>query len=171
MAEIKSTLDIIMEKTKGMTMSEEEKRAFKHKETADKAKGFVQRFLDGFLELERLESEIATLDNDQREMMVQAMVNDLASRIQPGENNSALLQLLEVIAGKDTTTIREALTGFEQELTRDQSFREKEMITLLKARGISGSAIVPNIDSDPDWIAFKSEKEREFKENTLRSLV
>ncbi len=32
MGEIKSTLDIIMEKTKGLTMTEEEKGAFRKKE-------------------------------------------------------------------------------------------------------------------------------------------
>ena len=54
MGEIKSTLDIIMEKTKGLTMTEEEKTAFKSKEMEGKVKGALQKFLDGILDVERL---------------------------------------------------------------------------------------------------------------------
>ena len=52
MGEIKSTLDIIMEKTKGLTMSEEERTSFKEKELTGKVKGLVQKYINGFLRLE-----------------------------------------------------------------------------------------------------------------------
>ena len=47
MGEIKSTMDIIMEKTKGLTMTEEEKAEYKHKELTGKVRGLIQKFLDG----------------------------------------------------------------------------------------------------------------------------
>ena len=61
MGEIKSTLDIIMEKTKGLTMSEEEKEAFQKKETEGKVRGFLQRYLDCVIDLERLKAELLGL--------------------------------------------------------------------------------------------------------------
>ena len=49
MAEIKSTLDIIMEKAKKFSVTEEEKKGFKRQELEGKIKGLVQKALDGVL--------------------------------------------------------------------------------------------------------------------------
>ncbi|MCK9276084.1 MAG: hypothetical protein M0P57_13445 [Syntrophales bacterium] len=49
MAEIKSTLDIIMEKTRGMTLSDQEKKEIRLKEQEGKIKGLVERFSVGFI--------------------------------------------------------------------------------------------------------------------------
>ena len=43
MAEIKSTLDIIMEKAKKFSVTEEEKQGFKRQELEGKIKGLVQK--------------------------------------------------------------------------------------------------------------------------------
>jgi len=64
MGEIRSTMDIIMEKAKGLTMSEEEKETFRKKETEGKVRGFLQRFLDGFIDAERLKDEIGSLGEE-----------------------------------------------------------------------------------------------------------
>jgi hypothetical protein len=58
MGEIRSTLDIIMEKTEGLTISEEEKRAFQKSEIEVKVRGLLQRFIDGILDIERLAGEV-----------------------------------------------------------------------------------------------------------------
>ena len=62
MGEIKSTLEIIMEKTKDLTLTEEEKKEFKQKDMAGKIKGIIQKFLDGTLDLNRFKTEIAVLE-------------------------------------------------------------------------------------------------------------
>ncbi len=46
MAEIKSTIDLIMERTRNLTMTEEEKEELRNKELTEKAKGWVVRYLD-----------------------------------------------------------------------------------------------------------------------------
>ena len=51
MAEIKSTLDIIMEKARDINVSEEEKKAFQRNEFEGKARGLLQKLLDGLLDL------------------------------------------------------------------------------------------------------------------------
>ena len=58
MAEIKSTLDLIMEKTKGLTMSDEEKEAFQQKELETKLRGSLQKVMEGRLKLERFQMEL-----------------------------------------------------------------------------------------------------------------
>ena len=44
MAEIKSTLDLVMEKTRNLTLSSEEKQAQKQIEIGNRIKGLVQKF-------------------------------------------------------------------------------------------------------------------------------
>ena len=47
MAEVKSTMDLIMEKTKHLTMSEEEKEGFRRKELSGKIRGLVHKSMEG----------------------------------------------------------------------------------------------------------------------------
>ncbi|MBN1849616.1 MAG: hypothetical protein JW932_13640 [Deltaproteobacteria bacterium] len=171
MAEIKSTLDLIMEKTKGMTMTDEEKRAFKEKETTEKVKGLIQRYLDGFMDLERLRMEITAFEDNQREFVRHTIIEDLISMIGLGKDNRLLWEVLEKICSIRTVSLKEELDRVEQELSRKRSIYEKEMMNDFNSRGISGSAVMPNIDSYPVWLAFQSGKETEFKERTLKILL
>ena len=57
MAEIKSTLDIIMERTKNLTMTDEEKASFRRKEAEGKVKGWIQKYQDGAIGLDKLKSD------------------------------------------------------------------------------------------------------------------
>ena len=77
MGEIKSTIDIIMEKTKGMTMSEDEKQEIKKKELTGKIRGLIQRFMDGVINLDGLKIEIASIEEDQVEIVREAVMNEL----------------------------------------------------------------------------------------------
>jgi hypothetical protein len=57
MGEIKSTLDLVMEKTKDLTLSSEEKKAQKQKEIENRIKGLLQKYQDGFLSKSELKTE------------------------------------------------------------------------------------------------------------------
>ncbi len=111
MGEIKSTLDIIMEKTKGLTMSAEEKAAFQKKETEDKAKGILQKYIDGVFNQDCLKSELLGLDKTRQTM---AFVRRLClERIEPGVDSSRLLDLLQDLAGLDTVPIYKVLSKYD----------------------------------------------------------
>lgn len=47
MAKIKSTLDIVMERTRNLTITQEEKDALRRKELLDRVRGWVQALVDG----------------------------------------------------------------------------------------------------------------------------
>ncbi|HUU81562.1 MAG TPA: hypothetical protein VMW90_08945 [Acidobacteriota bacterium] len=55
MREIKSTLEIIMEKAKGLTISADEKEAFQKSETEKKVRRLLQRFIDGLIDLKTVQ--------------------------------------------------------------------------------------------------------------------
>jgi hypothetical protein len=163
MGEIRSTLDIIMEKTKGLTMSEEERRAFKEQEMEGKVKGLIQKFLDGGLDMVKLKMEMTVLAETNEDMVRMMIRKESIPRIEIGENNEPILRILEETTGLDTVSIRTALKDFEGRLEQEKGVREKELIKSLNKKGLSGSAVLPNLGADPEWGQRVSEMRNEFQ--------
>jgi hypothetical protein len=61
MAEIKSTLDLIMERTRNLSMTPEEKEALRRKEWHSRIQGWLQRYLDGLMGTNSLKEAILDL--------------------------------------------------------------------------------------------------------------
>ena len=164
MGEIRSTLDIIMEKSKDLTMSDEEKKAFKEQEMAGKIRGLIQKYLDGSLDMDKLNVEIAALAEKDEDMVKRLIREESVSRIELEGNNEPLLRVLGEITGSEADFLREVLKEFEKRLEREKGVREKELIKSLDKKGISGSAVLPNINADPEWSRQVSEMRNEFQE-------
>jgi DNA-binding protein YbaB len=171
MGEIKSTLDIIMERTRNLTMTEEEKRAFKEQEMAGKVKGLVQRYLDGSMDLKRVKVEVAGLLEKDKDMAGWLIKKEVMDRIEVGKNNEPLLDLLENTIGMHGTPIRKMLAAFEQRLKHEGEAREKAIGETMKKRGISGSAVLPNLEADQEWRSRTMEIEKEMKERLVTVMV
>jgi hypothetical protein len=163
MAEIKSTLDIIMEKTKGLTMTDEEKRELKRKEMAGKFKGLVQKFLDNIIDLDRLKVEAVAMGEGHEDMFRRVSIQEAVGRIEPEGNNEPLLKILESTIGMDTGPIREFMTDFERNLEKERAAHEKGLKKRLKEKGISGSAVIPNLDADSQWRDYISKQTEKFR--------
>jgi len=163
MGEIKSTLDIIMEKTKGLTMSEEEKEAFQKKETAGKVRGFLQRYLDCVIDLDRLKAELLGLGESGHVKARELLKQEVLGRIELGADNDRLLQVLEEVSGFQASRIQESLSDYGAELTKKRKKREKELLKSLKKRGITGSAVIPNVEADAEWKKYMLKTKEEFR--------
>ena len=61
MAEIKSTLDLVMEKTRHLSFSEQEKQEQHSHEFAKRIKGLIQQYQDQKLRVENLKIELSDL--------------------------------------------------------------------------------------------------------------
>jgi len=162
--EIKSTLEIIMEKTKDLTLTEEEKKEFKQKDMAGKIRGIIQKFLDGILDLNRFKMEIAALEEDNQDMVTRLVIDESLQKISPEDDNTLVLQILDTREGIDTASIKEILTGFKERLSEEKAVYEKGLMKSLKNKEISGSAVIPNINADPHWIDNISEIKKAFEE-------
>ncbi len=164
MGEIKSTLEIIMEKTKGLTMTEEEKEAFRKKETEGKVRGLFQKFLDGFIDAERLKDGIVSLGEKRYAVAREALIRECMGRMEPGADNTILLDALENAAGLDIAPIKKIILDYNQDLEQQKMDRKQVMQKNLKGLGISGSAVIPNIHADQEWIRHLSEMNKGFRE-------
>ena len=167
MGEIKSTLDIIMEKTKGLTMSDEEKRAFQKSEVEGKVRGLLQKYLDGFMDLDILREEINAFGENRHKMAREALIKGCMDRIDPEEENTPIFDLLEHLSDVASGPIRKAQTEFYRDLEEGRAVREKGLMERLQERGISGSAVIPNLNADPEWVRYRSEMGERFKEKVV----
>jgi len=164
MGEIKSTMDIIVEKTKGLTMSEEEKEAFRKKETEGKVRGLLQRFLDGFIDSERLKDEIGSLGETRDSVAKEALIRECMGRMEPGADNTILLDALENAAGLDIAPVQKIILDYNQDIEQQKMDRKQVLQKNLEGLGISGSAVIPNIHADHEWIRHLSEMNKGFRE-------
>ncbi len=171
MAEIKSTLDIIMEKTKGLTMTDEEKKELKRKEMAGKVKGLVQKISDGFMGLDGLKKELAALGKGHEDMLRVIMMSEIAGRIQPEGDNEPLMEILEKTIGMDTGPIRDFFADSQRKLEKEKVARGKRLMKRLKKKGISGSAVIPNLEADSQWRDYVSNLKETFQKEVEGLLV
>ena len=164
MAEIKSTLELIMEKTKDMTPTNEEKKAFRKKEIQGKIKGLLVKFLDGFLDLDKLKNKIAPFEEKDHVAVREVLVHECLDRIDPEADNALPFDILQHLTGIDIEPIRKLLSDFSTTLEGERHVYEQRLSSRIREKGISGSAVLPNIEADPDWTHFLQEAKTRFKE-------
>ena len=68
MGEIKSTLDLVFEKTRNLTLSDEEKRGLAREKLDKKVQGLCNRYLDNFFPVSRLKDEMEKIASNDREL-------------------------------------------------------------------------------------------------------
>ena len=170
MAEIKSTLDIIMEKAKKFSVTEEERQGFKRQELEGKIKGLVQKALDGMLGSERFQAEILALQAKDKDQVDQVLKEELVTRLELEENSQELLKMLEYLAGPASAAVRKVLVEFEKKGEKQKESRRKALLDNLKKKGIFGSAVLPNLDADPEWLRTRSELKRKLQEEIRERL-
>jgi len=150
MAEIRSTLDLIMEKTRNLTLSDEEKKALDLKERQGKVKGWLQRYVDGQIDLRDIEEDLAGIGKEKK-IVLDLIRSEALSYIEPNEDNESILALLREIVGENTDHLSLKIDAFRKDLRLKMTELGKAAALRLEAKGIRGSAVIPNLEKDPAW--------------------
>jgi hypothetical protein len=163
MAEIKSTIDLIMEKTKHLVLSEEEKKTAEREEQLKKIPGYVQRFLDGAWDMNQLKTELGNLPVDLRDETARHLTKQFVMESNLEEKGKKCLEALEYLAQeKDRRWLnqfQDLISSFEKTKRKWVSTQEKQMRSDLAALGIKGTAVVVRPEKSPQWQA----KEHDFQ--------
>ena len=94
MGEIKSTLDLVMEKTKNLSLSDEERLGQKNKEIESRIRGLLQKFNDQALSADKLKSEYQKLQKDYDLPENAPLVKEICRQIELGKDNDTLFEVL-----------------------------------------------------------------------------
>jgi hypothetical protein len=149
MAEIKSTLDIIMERTKNLTITEGEKRAFLQKELKAKAKGWIQKYLDGIINSGQFKSNIEKEKNP--EVLHEIIKMELLGFLQLQGGNEKIYTSLKDVLFIEPEPFRMIAESFQKKIEREKLQKLETIRNSLKERKICGSSIIPNINNDKTW--------------------
>ena len=153
MTEIRSTLDLVMEKTRNLTFSSEEKRALQVKDARKGFNGLLQRYLDGLLELDEVQKGVTRLEEKfelgDRGVLRKVVVDKLA----PESMRGPLLVLLEQVFGCDTTALRALGKDYKDEIATRADDRRRELAAYFEERfEVVGTAVFPNLEADAKWL-------------------
>jgi hypothetical protein len=152
MGEIKSTLDLVMEKTKNLNLSDEEREQQKNKEIKDRLRGLMQKFQDSILSTDNFRSDYRRLQKEYGLTDNRHLIDEICSQIQPAKDNQALFDLLTEFKVSDFEGLKSVLQEFQAALaTAAGQRREILKDRLAKKHFISGSAVVPNLENDAEW--------------------
>ena len=78
--------------------------------------------------------------------------------------NAPLLEILSSVTGADCRPVRKLLEDFDRKIEQQRLRREDALREDLRKKGISGSAVIPNLDADEKWGRGLSETTQAFKE-------
>jgi hypothetical protein len=158
MAEIKSTIDLIMERTKSLAASPEERESYQRQEREKRLRGLVQRLLDDNLTLDGVKDELAKeKKNGSAAEVTGVLKNALAGHVDPEADNERLFRFVNELVGTSLVMLREALTACREDATSRKAVLAERQKKDLESRGITGDAVLPNAEADPQWKARREE--------------
>jgi hypothetical protein len=151
MAEIKSTLDLVMERTRDLTLSEEEKTEKNRAEFRKRLQGLMARYREGSLKREELRKDLAALQKAHA-ISEAALCREIMDRIDFDIDNSPVLDFLGERCPVDPAPLADLIAGYESDIRKTVSHRMGELKgELARNRGIGGSAVIPNPRADGVW--------------------
>jgi len=159
MGEIKSTLDLVLEKTRHLTLNTDEKRAHQQARASARIKGLLQKYCDGLMRLDEALKEYRLVRNqfklDDDGMLVSVVLEqiNLDSEIGGG------MELLAAVCGeKQANAVRETVESFYRQLAEAAAEADNQALRdLERSHSLSGSAVVANRETDPGFRKRKEE--------------
>jgi hypothetical protein len=158
MAEIKSTIDLIMERTKSLAASPEERDSYQRQEREKRLRGLIQRLLDDKLTLDSVKVELAKeKKNGSAAEVTGVLKNALAGHVDPEADNERLFRFVNELVGTPEDRLRETLAACREETAFRKAVLAEHQKKDLESRGITGPAVLPNAEADPQWKARRAE--------------
>jgi len=172
MAEIKSAIELAMERTKGLRLSQKEMKKLKEEEIQSKAHGLVNRYLEVDFHLREVERELDRFDSAERQHLEKLFIQYLSEAIDLDRDNDLIFQGFEsfrVGSKGSIQKMKDLIQSYQEEKGREYSKIEKDLLSKFERLGISGSAVQPKVEGSPEWEEALSKFKPAFEED-LQSL-
>jgi hypothetical protein len=164
MGEIKSTLDLVLEKTRNLTLSRDERLDLARQELDKKVNSLLTRYLDNFLPLSTLREEMEKIDTQQHGLADQLLKRHLLARFDLDGDNSLILPALSEIVNFNIDPLTVLQREYETEREESRKIFSEKALSALEERGVSGSALIPNLNQTPEWNQFLEDLRKRYQE-------
>jgi hypothetical protein len=155
MGEIKSALELAMERTKGLSVSEKEKEEMKQKEVLRKATGLFHRYREGRLSLSDVLNEVERMEKKTATTVKEYLLSDWIDALSLDEDNDRILKGVESLKARSIAEVKKRFDHLLSQYQRDkEKVKEKakvQLIEALKKDGIWGSAVEPKLEGSELW--------------------
>lgn len=145
MGEIKSTLDLVMERTRHLSMSADEKARQRRTDFSRRLQGVLQQYADGALTTAQLQSRVSDLQAELGMSGRETLLAAVIERIDPDADVRCWLDLLAELAPPVHAALENMLHEYRTARSAIQHDAERlQLDHLARAHGIHGSAVLPN---------------------------
>ncbi|HBZ56939.1 MAG TPA: hypothetical protein DEO88_16170 [Syntrophobacteraceae bacterium] len=167
MAEIKSTLDIIMEKTRHLVLSAEERLQVERDEEVRRVAGYVQKLLDGVWNLDQLLQVVSGIPEAHRQAVQQELVKRFVQELGFHDRGRKCLEVLERLAvggqQQKARECRDLMDRFQEAHRRVAVADTKRLLAQLEVLGISGSAVLVREEKNQEWQELHQDYENQMQ--------
>jgi hypothetical protein len=152
MEEIKSTLELAMERTQRLSISDEEKIGIKQKEKMRKAGGLFNRYVEGHLTVNEILKELERMEEKTAKTIKETLFSQLVDALSLSGEDERLLKGVESLKPQRPgfEKIRQKLFHLLSQYQREKEKVEEEAkiqaIEAFRTEGIYGSAVEPNME-------------------------
>lgn len=154
MGEIKSSLELAMERTKKFTISEKEKEGIKQKEVLQKATSLFHRYREGHLPLNGILKEIEKMEKKTaitvKELLFSQWIDALSL-----DDDDRILKGIESLKEKNIDKVKEEfrtlLSQYQDEKEKVKEELRVRFTEVLKKDSIYGDAVVPKLEGSKLW--------------------
>jgi hypothetical protein len=153
MAEIKSAIELAMERTKNMIPTGAEKERLREEEELTRGAALVNRFLHVDLHFKDLEKELRKFEPEDRKRMERLMMDQLGEAISLEGDHELVFEGIAALRGREEVLarIRDLQKRYEKERLRELDRVREEARRELQDAGISGSAVEPRVEGSKAW--------------------
>ena len=167
MGEIKSTLELAMERTKKFAISEKEREEMKQKEVRQKATSLFHRYRDGLLSLHEILKQIDKMEEGTATTAKELLLSQWIDALSLDDDEEKIFKGVELLEQRN---IDEARQKFHSLLSRYRSEKEMikekarlQLIEGLRKDGISGSAVEPELEGRELWEKENGKLDRSYQ--------
>ncbi len=168
MGEIKSAIELAMERTKNLVMDESERKELHEKDVEARIRAILRRFVEGMTDGDGAVKELAGVDEDEKRkksLFVNLLLAEVHLGSIDGKRLAGLLPFVDPSLQRGVTSgeLLSLEEGFVVELKKKEGMVRDNVIRGLAAAGITGSAVEPNLSVWPQWREAVEEVEHAFE--------
>lgn len=150
MAEIKSTLELAMERTKKFAISEKEKEEIKQKEILQKATTLFHRYREGHILINGILKEIEKMENKTATSVKESLLSQWIDALSLNDEDDKIIKGIESLKHRGIDDVKQKFHHLLSQYRREKEKVKQEVMAqsaeVLRKDGIYGSAVEPKIE-------------------------
>ena len=165
--EIKSSVELAMERTKKFALSDQEKEELKRKEVLQKASSLFHRYRDGHLSLNEVLKQIEKMEEKTATTVKQSLLSQWIDALSLDDGHERTFKGMESLKRQSLDEVRKK---FQHLLSQYQAEKEKvkekmriQLAEALKKKGIYRSAVEPNFEKSDLWTKESEKLDHSYK--------